>query len=148
MIRKYHNHTTLQTNPLYREEEPQNNNNHEIPGRKNKVEQLALSSPSRWLEIKKGHKVLETCNKPRTPAMGATINNESTTTEPPPTDSSLRHLGSGLKCILLVPNLRPMILLLLKHKPCLARMDTLVNVNAPVIATTSWWLHFSAPVVA
>ena len=25
---------------------------------------------------------------------------------------------------------------------------TLVNVNAPVVATTSWWLHFSAPVVA
>ena len=25
---------------------------------------------------------------------------------------------------------------------------TLVNVNAPVVATTSWWLHFSVPVVA
>ena len=25
---------------------------------------------------------------------------------------------------------------------------TLVNVNAPVVATTSWWLHFSALVVA
>ena len=25
---------------------------------------------------------------------------------------------------------------------------TLVNVNALVVATTSWWLHFSAPVVA
>ena len=25
---------------------------------------------------------------------------------------------------------------------------TLVNVNAPVVATTSWWLHFSAQVVA
>ena len=25
---------------------------------------------------------------------------------------------------------------------------TLVNVNAPVVATTSWWLHFTAPVVA
>ena len=24
---------------------------------------------------------------------------------------------------------------------------TLVNVNAPVVATTSWWLHFSAQVV-
>ena len=28
------------------------------------------------------------------------------------------------------------------------RITTLVNVNAPVVATTSWWLHFSAPVVA
>ena len=27
-------------------------------------------------------------------------------------------------------------------------IDTLVNVNAPVVATTSWWLHFTAPVVA
>ena len=26
--------------------------------------------------------------------------------------------------------------------------STLVNVNAPVVATTSWWLHFTAPVVA
>ena len=25
---------------------------------------------------------------------------------------------------------------------------TLVNVNAPVVATKSWWLHFSAQVVA
>ena len=27
-------------------------------------------------------------------------------------------------------------------------MYTLVNVNAPVVATASWWLHFTAPVVA
>ena len=25
---------------------------------------------------------------------------------------------------------------------------TMVNVSAPVVATTSWWLHFSAQVVA
>ena len=25
---------------------------------------------------------------------------------------------------------------------------TLVNVNVPVVATTSWWLHFTARVVA
>ena len=30
--------------------------------------------------------------------------------------------------------------------PCV--ILTLVNVNAPVVATTSWWLHFKAPVVA
>ena len=29
-----------------------------------------------------------------------------------------------------------------------AQRFTLVNVNAPVVATTSWWLHFTAPVVA
>ena len=40
------------------------------------------------------------------PTKGATLNNESTTTEPPPyTDSSQSHWG--LKCILLVPNLCP-----------------------------------------
>ena len=27
-------------------------------------------------------------------------------------------------------------------------LNTLVNLNAPVVATTSWWLHFSAQVVA
>ena len=27
-------------------------------------------------------------------------------------------------------------------------LTTLVNVKAPVIATTSWWMHFSAQVVA
>ena len=27
-------------------------------------------------------------------------------------------------------------------------LNTLVNVNAPVVATTTWWLHFTAPVVA
>ena len=30
----------------------------------------------------------------------------------------------------------------------LSVINTLVNVNAPVVATTSWWLHFTAPVVA
>ena len=29
-----------------------------------------------------------------------------------------------------------------------SNIHTLVNVNAPVVATTSWWLHFSAQVVA
>ena len=28
------------------------------------------------------------------------------------------------------------------------RGGILVNVNAPVVASTSWWLHFSAQVVA
>ena len=34
------------------------------------------------------------------------------------------------------------------HMLNLDRVFTLVNVNAPVVATTSWWLHFTAPVVA
>ena len=43
MIWKYHNHT-LQTNPLYREEEPQNIN------KSIKAKQPALSSSSKWLQ--------------------------------------------------------------------------------------------------
>ena len=36
MTRKYHNYT-LQTDPQYREEEPQNNNSHKTPGRQSKA---------------------------------------------------------------------------------------------------------------
>ena len=36
----------------------------------------------------------------------------------------------------------------LSWQACLRFFITLVNVNAPVVATTSWWLHFTAPVVA
>ena len=46
MIRKYHNHT-LQTSPGHHEEEPQNNNGQETPGRQQKVKQTVLSFPSR-----------------------------------------------------------------------------------------------------
>ena len=56
MIRKYHNHK-LQTNPWHREEE--SHNNHETPGRQTKQSN-------------------------QNPTMGVTINNKSTTTEPPP----------------------------------------------------------------
>ena len=68
MIRKYHS-LTLQTNPWHREEEPQQNtNSHKTLGRqKFKVKQPAHS----W-------------TKHRTLTVGATKNNESTTTEPPP----------------------------------------------------------------
>ena len=38
-----------------------------------------------------------------------------------------------------------MLVAILKMQLCIV---TLVNVNAPVVATTSWWLHFTAPVVA
>ena len=68
MIRKYHNHK-LQTNPWHREEEP--HNNHEAPGRHTKQSnQLSLS--------------LQNIDQLQNPTMGVTINNKSTTTEPPP----------------------------------------------------------------
>ena len=73
MIRKYHNHK-LQTNPLHREEEP--HNNHETPGRQTKQSnQLSLSHRD---DCKTRMEQLQN------PTVGATINNESTTTEPPP----------------------------------------------------------------
>ena len=67
MIREYHNHK-LQTNPWHREEEP--HNNHEMAGRQTKrSHQFSLPHPDERLQ---------------TPTMGVTINNKSTTTEPPP----------------------------------------------------------------
>ena len=44
--------------------------------------------------------------KEHSQAMGATIDNESTTTEPPPKDGQ-QPKPLGLKCILLVPNFCP-----------------------------------------
>ena len=59
MIRKYHNHT-LQTNPRHREEDSQNTNSHNTPGRQlNPLESTLSTSPI--------------TEPPQT--MGATINN-------------------------------------------------------------------------
>ena len=79
MIRKYHNHK-LQTNPLYREEEP--HNNHETPGRQTKQSnQLSLSQLD---DCKTQNNAQQNIEQLQNPTMGVTINNESTTTEPPP----------------------------------------------------------------
>ena len=45
----------------------------------------------------------------KTPTMGVTINNKSTTTEPSSNDGQQPKPAGrrGLKCILLVPNIRP-----------------------------------------
>ena len=79
MIRKYHNHK-LQTNPWYREEEP--HNNHETPGRQTKQSnQLSLSQLD---DCKTQNNAQQNIEQLQNPTMGVTINNESTTTEPPP----------------------------------------------------------------
>ena len=79
MIRKYHNHK-LQTNPWHREEEP--HNNHETPGKQTKQSnQLSLPHQD---DCKTRMNVQQNIEQLQNPTMGVTINNESTTTEPPP----------------------------------------------------------------
>ena len=77
MIRKYHNHK-LQTNPWHRED----HNNHETPGRQTKQSnQLSLPHQD---DCKTRMNVQQNIEQLQNPTMGVTINNESTTTEPPP----------------------------------------------------------------
>ena len=83
MIRKYHNHK-LQTNPRHREEEP--HNKHKTQGRQTKQSnQLSLFpiemiAKLEWTQSYAQQNIEQLQN----PRMGITINNESTTTEPPP----------------------------------------------------------------
>ena len=90
MSRNYHNHT-LQTNPRHCDEEQSQD--------KTKLSSDSLSLFPIKMSVKTKDKSLhnKTWNKHRTPTMGATINNESTTTctcNPRLiTDSSRSHLG-------------------------------------------------------
>ena len=85
MIKKYHNHT-LQTNSRHREEEPQNNNNHKTLGRQTKYSiQLSLFPIMMIAKQEMTHSnARQNMEQTLNPTMGATINNESTTTGPPP----------------------------------------------------------------
>ena len=83
IIRKDHDHK-LQTKPWYREEEP--HNNRETPGRHTKHNNQ-LSLPHRddckaveWTQSNTQQNIEQLQN----PVMGVTINNESTTADPPP----------------------------------------------------------------
>ena len=83
MIRKYHN-CKLQTNPQHRKEEP--HKNHETLGRQTKPSnQLSLPHQDDC-KTRNGHKsnVQQNMEQIHNLTMGVTINNESTTTEPPP----------------------------------------------------------------
>ena len=114
MIRKYHNHA-WQINPRHREEAPQNINSNKISEKNNKskainsfflVKRIAKQerTPSNAYQTKDQHK---------TPANnGRNVNNKSTIhNNCLRTDSSLNHRGrgGGVKCILLVPNRRPVV---------------------------------------
>ena len=80
MIRKYHNHK-LQTNLWHREEEPQNNQ--DTPGRQtkqsNKLSLFHQGDCKTSIETSNAQQKIEQIQNP---AVGATNNNESTTTEP------------------------------------------------------------------
>ena len=83
MIRKYHNHK-LQTNPWHREEE--SHYNHETTGRQTKQRNqlflfpIEMISKLEWTQSNAQQNTEQLLN----PKMGVTLNNESTTTEPPP----------------------------------------------------------------
>ena len=93
MIRNHHYHK-LQTNPWHREEEPPNI--HETPGRQTKPSnQLSLPHQD---DCKTRIDIIVTHNKTerlQNPTMGVTINNESTTAEPSPSNGQQpKPLGS------------------------------------------------------
>ena len=82
MIKKYHNHK-LQTNTWHHEEEP--HTNHETPGRqKSKATSslfpIKLIAKLEWTQCN----AQQNREQLQNPTMVVTINNESTTTVPPP----------------------------------------------------------------
>ena len=80
MIRKYHNQK-LQTNPWYREEEP--NNNHDTPGRQTKQSnQLSLPNQDDCKTRRDIKSVQQNKEQLQNPTMGVTINNKPKRTEP------------------------------------------------------------------
>ena len=87
MIRKYHIHTpqTNPMNPQYRKEKPQNTDCHKTSGRQLKQSNQLLL-PIKMSAKLVGRKLLKKQgpNTEPTHTMGATLNNKSTTTEPPP----------------------------------------------------------------
>ena len=86
MIRKYQTHT-LQTNPRHHEKEPQNTNSQKMSRRQLKqINQLSLPHQDNFITIRtRGtEEQNEELNTEPPQAMGATINNESTTTSAQP----------------------------------------------------------------
>ena len=84
MISKYHINHKLQTNPWHREGEP--HNNHETPGRQTKQSNQLSHFPIEMI-AKLGwtqRNAQQNIEQIQNPIMGATIDNESTATEPPP----------------------------------------------------------------
>ena len=105
MIRKYDNHT-LQNDPWYNEEEP--HINHKPPRRPSK----ATSSLFPIKMVVKLERTQSNVQQNIEQHWHPQWEQQSTTNRQQQnrrlkTDSSINHWGGGLKCILLVPNLRP-----------------------------------------
>ena len=82
MIRKKHYHKP-QTNTWHREEEP--HNNHKTPGRQTKQSnQLSLPHQDDCKQEGTWSNVQQNIEQLQTPTMGVTINNKTTTSQPPP----------------------------------------------------------------
>ena len=105
MIKKYHNHK-LQTNPQYCDEEP--HNNHETPGRQTKQSnQLSLPQQDDF-KTRRDIKYCATKHRTITDSPNGSntkqqVNNNRTIA----LERTAALATVGLKCILLVPNLRP-----------------------------------------
>ena len=105
MIRKYHNHK-LQINPWHREEEP--HNNHETPRRQTKQSnQLSLPHQDDC-KTRRDIKYRTTKHRTITDSHNGSNNKQKVNSN---RTSALERTAAlatgGLKCILLVPNLRP-----------------------------------------
>ena len=82
MIRKYHNHK-LQANPWHREDEPQTIIGHQEVKQRKATRSLFLIemiAKLEWTPKKRTTNIEQLQN----PTIGVTINNKSTTAEPPP----------------------------------------------------------------
>ena len=100
MIRKYHTNT-LQTNPRHHEEEPPNIYSNKTFVRQLKQrDQLSLSLQDDCetrMDTKMHNKTKTNTEPPQT--MGSTLNNRSSTTEPPPENGQQPRPLGELKCI-------------------------------------------------
>ena len=96
MVRKYHNHK-LQTKPWHREEEP--HNNHETPDRQQSKATSSLFPIKMIAKLERTQRNAQrNIDQLQNHTKGVTLNNELTTTEPPPLNGQqpkpLRGLNS------------------------------------------------------
>ena len=112
MIRKNHNHK-LQTNPWHRQEEPHNTRHQEDKQSKATSSLLTNKMIARleWTQSNAQQNKEQLQNL----TMGVTINNKSTTTEPPPWNEQQPKSLWGLMHFTGTKS-SPYILLMLKHK--------------------------------
>ena len=105
MTRKYHTHKP-QTNPLYLEEEP--HNNHETPGRQTKQSNQLSLGHQHDCKTRRDIKLCTTKHRTITDSHNGRNNKQQVNNNRTAALERTAALATGgLKCILLVPNLRP-----------------------------------------